>query len=616
MERAGAKKGRKMATRPFLDFLNGYEEPKATGGAKSALGKRFFNRSFSGSIAQSGRKKLFFILVGAGDKFSHMLAFTSTKAYGAAFLSYGLVSFLLYFLADYVGLVGAKLISSLIIGIVSSLVSIPLLLLDKPMVHLLRENKFFNFVLFEFFCIKRMAGRENQKTVPSWLAAVLGILLGGVGYFVPAYFVVIAVLILLLIYVTMLSPEFCFLISLMAIPYLPYIPHSDAVFAITVTVGMISLFRKVICGKRVVFFEQYDFLICLMLTFILISGIFIKGTESFTSSLLMIAMAFGYMLAGNLITNRRIADSALGAVVISSLVPSIISIYELVGAAIDGNLASLVGRGVSSTFATTDTAAVFFIVSILFALALSKQSKGWGSVANFAVIVLNFTALLLTGELFALVALGLGALAYYILKTKAFALPLFIFAFVIPYALLFLPENIVDAVLPYVPGIDKISELKELWAASFDAFCDNIFFGIGIGGESFAEEMVKYGTFGFQNSKNIFLELGLEAGAGALACFALLLPIRIRHRAMYHSYIKHSQISTTAPFVSAAVFALVSYGATEYIWAEQSVFYLFFAIFGIGSATLRIAKKEVDDKVLYYEDTRAIDSSAIDIEIR
>ena len=33
------------------------------------------------------------------------------------------------------------------------------------------------------------------------------------------------------------------------------------------------------------------------------------------------------------------------------------------------------------------------------------------------------------------------------------------------------------------------------------------------------------------------------------------------------------------------------------------------------SAAIRVAKKEHDDRVLYYEDTRASDYSVIDIEI-
>jgi hypothetical protein len=53
----------------------------------------------------------------------------------------------------------------------------------------------------------------------------------------------------------------------------------------------------------------------------------------------------------------------------------------------------------------------------------------------------------------------------------------------------------------------------------------------------------------------------------------------------------------------------------NYIWSEPSAYYFFWCLFGIGSATLRVAKKDYDDKVVYYEESSAFDSSVIDIEI-
>ena len=53
----------------------------------------------------------------------------------------------------------------------------------------------------------------------------------------------------------------------------------------------------------------------------------------------------------------------------------------------------------------------------------------------------------------------------------------------------------------------------------------------------------------------------------------------------------------------------------NYIWSSTSAYYLFWCIFGMGSATLRVAKRDYDDKVLYYEETGDSDSSVIDIEI-
>ena len=64
------------------------------------------------------------------------------------------------------------------------------------------------------------------------------------------------------------------------------------------------------------------------------------------------------------------------------------------------------------------------------------------------------------------------------------------------------------------------------------------------------------------------------------------------------------------------VVMLIAFGMTEYIWADQMIYYLFWCIFGIGSATLRIAKREHDDRVMYYGDLTTVDSSVIDVKVR
>ena len=61
--------------------------------------------------------------------------------------------------------------------------------------------------------------------------------------------------------------------------------------------------------------------------------------------------------------------------------------------------------------------------------------------------------------------------------------------------------------------------------------------------------------------------------------------------------------------------ALIAFGMTEYIWADETLLYLFWCIFGIGSATLRIAKREHDDRVMYYGDLMTADTSVIDVKI-
>ena len=605
-----------MAKSPFLDFLNGYETPEAPDGGESVTGRRFFVRSYSGSITQARRKSFFSRTVAWGDRFSRLVSYTSSKAYGALLLTFGLFTFVLYFLGDYLGFSESDELVPLIVGIVSSLVAIPFVLTDKPLTLLISDNEVTDFIIYEFLCIKRVHGTENEAGVPVWLMATVGSLLGIVGFFVPIWIVLLAVGAVIFVYLTFLSPEFSFFTSLMALPYISLVPYSSWVFAGVIALTLLSLVRKGVCGKRVLFFEQYDVLLSAMLLFILVSGIFVKGIESFTSSLVMIAMALGYFLASNLLSNRRLADGAMNAIVISSLPAAGVAIYQLIQEILSGSAETLVGRGISSTFGSTGAYAVFLIVAILFAAALAKQSSGVPRVAYYALIAVNISALVMTGEVFALFALVFSIVAYYALKAGRFAPAILIILSLIPYLILAVPEAIADRVLAIVPEMGTLAELKETWLASLTAFAENAYTGIGIGAESFLSEMADYGIFGAVNSGNIFIELGLEAGAGALFALVIILFVRMRHRAIYYSHTRHTSVGAVLPFSGVCLFALIFLGSTEYIWADNPSFYLFWCVFGIGSAALRISKRQLDDRVLYYEDTRDVDYSAIDIEIR
>lgn len=605
-----------MAKHTVLDFLNGYEEPLSDDGTKSVTGKRFFSRGVTGSVRKKRNSSLVVGMINFGNNIARVLSYTASKSYGAALLTYGIVTFFGYLLADYVSFISAGR-EYLIVGILSALLAIPFILSDKPFAIALQDNRAISFVLFEFFSVKRAHRTDSDyPSIPVWVSLLLGLALGALGYFVELWCVITGFIALLLIYVTFLSPEFAFFLSILILPYLAYIPYSSTLFPALIALTVLSLIRKVIFGKRVIFFEQYELFIGLMMAVILISGIFLKGMESFTSSLYMIAMAMGYILSGNLITNRRLSDSTLNAVVIASVPAAAYSIYLAATCISAGDGAEIIGRGISSTFLSTDEYAVFLTVAIVFAAALIKQSQGGIRVMYFALLVLNLAALVLTSELFAIAALLLGALAYLILKARILAIPLMMIAFTLPYAVILVPDEFIDPVLKLVPGIDRILELETLWRSCLDAIVQHPFFGIGIGVDSFVTEMVDYGVTSFSDSRNIFIELALEAGLFALTCFVAVLFIRLRHRAVYYSYVRDSQVGIASSFSSVAIFCMLALGATECIWTCEGSVYLFFVIFGMGAATLRAAKKEVDDRVLYYEDARAVDYSAIDIEIR
>ena len=351
-----------------------------------------------------------------------------------------------------------------------------------------------------------------------------------------------------------------------------------------------------------------------MLLFVLISGVFVKGIESFSGSVRMIIFALGYILAGSIITNRRLADRTVISVIMSGVIASITSITQLVVILVRGKGSFGVAE-LGTILARADGMTVFFITAVIFSFGLIGQSQMPGRAGYILSAVICSVGLLLTGEMFALWAVILSFVAYLIIKSNKLVpvfLPLLLVCALLP---LLLPNEVLNAIFYYSPSVISAEEIFSLWGGSIEVFARNLLVGIGIGSESFIEEMAGVGILSYPDSSNLFIELGLEAGVFALICFFLLLITRLRHRSVQYLFVRNSQIEIISGISGACLFALLAFGMVNYIWSDISAYYLFWCVFGIGSAALRIAKKNYDDRVVYYEETSAHDSSVIDIEI-
>lgn len=595
----------------FRNFF-GYDSSTDSKGVSKVRTTSFNSREFSGAITENLQQVLSGRLFRLGRTISYFLSHVPAKSYGSASLSFGLVTLFLHF----IGLYPYKYLSTAIIGVLFALLSVPFLFGEKPLPLFLQDNFVTDYVFFEFFCIKRLNRMEGEIRFPTVVAVLAGALVSLLGFVFPIWQIVAIIGAVTFVYLAFLSPEFVFFASLLSLPFASYIPYSSIIICSVIGIATVSFLRKVFFGKRVLCLERYDLLLGLMTGMILISGIFVKGIESFTWSIEMAVLALGYLLASNIVTNRRLADRAVNSIVISSLPPSVYAIYQFVTACIRGNAGELIDKGVSSTFENGSVFSVFLVVAIVSSVAMLRQTHKMKKIVYFVVFVLDVVALALTGELFALLSLLLGIFAYHAFKTKKFATILLPVLLLTPYLIFLLPENLLDRVFSLIPSLASFGELAEVFRASIRAFLDNIFVGIGIGADSFAAEMSKFGIYGSTDCSNLFLELGLEAGVFAVMFFVLLLVTRLGHRANYYPFVKNSQVSNLSAMIGMCLFCLLTYGAVNYIWADMSAYYLFWCVFGIGSATLRVAKKEYDDRILYYEDTRASDSSALDVEIR
>ncbi len=600
-----------MAKNSFADLVRGYSESNENGS-----GKKFIANTITGSANRVKLTRFTKYLSIFFKKLTHALSYTSTRTYGALFTALGGLSLILHFVQSYVDSSVELPMYVIIVSSVLLLLGIPMLIIDKPLASALQSFVVTDYIFFEFFCIRRIHKNEKEKGIHFSFGIIAGILLSVVGIFVPFYAVIMGLIMAVYLFLTFLSPEFSFFTIFIAMPYLSF--DRDGVFlAAMVAVTLISYARKVYLGKRVYFFEQYDLALFLMMLCILISGIFVKGVESFVSSVVMILLGCGYILSSSLVTNRRLADCLINAVIVSAIPVSVIAVVQAVIEISTVGFGAF--DGVSATFDKTYTLAVFLLVSGIFSLYFTAvRRKTSAKILYFIIFLINFAALVATMRMWVVCVAFVGIITYAVTRLKRGSGIIITLLVVIPNLVIFMPYNVVEPVINTpVMNYFGFSDAIIRWRSVFDMLADNLFLGVGIGEECFTQEIIKYEpTFAYSDSGNFFLEIVCEAGIISLIAVLLILLIRVRHRAIYTPYVKNSQVSTLARFSSVSAVCFLVYGVFNSIWSDMTMYYLFWCIFGLGSAALRVSKQEFDDRVAYFSDGSAEDASSIDITIK
>ena len=608
-----------MAKSSLKKLPAGYETPIyiREDGGEINTGIKFKEHIFSGNITAKKKKILSSAVVKFFNRIAKMISFTSTRGFGSLFLSHGLLTLIYEIVGVYFNGFKASAVFPLVFGALMTILAIPLLAIDKPLSIALQEFAPTDYLFFEFLSIKRMHKQSSDRGIPPLLMAIFGIAFAACGMFFGFIMVFTVLVAAVAIYLSFVSPEFAFFSTIIFLPVFPLLDSGRAMLACMICAAFLSFARKIIFGKRVYSAEQYDMVIAVFMAIILIVGIFVRGMESFESSLWMLVFALGYPLASNLLANRRVAELAVGAMVGSSLFPTVYTVCEVAVRIANGGISALTDYSAKATFNTSGAYATFLLVAIFASAYFGLIAKRKLAKARYvAVILIDIVMLILTRRVDAVLALFAGFIAFMILRRGRKAAPAAALPVLIPLLPLLLPTEIYNTIFAdFGMGYTK-PELIELWRTSFEMLKDRLLVGVGIGADSFSSVIAEYGQMAAENSSSLLFKIACEAGILAVAIFLILLFIRLRHRSIYRGYIAESHVTRLSCVSTSMVVMLIAFGMTEYIWADQMIYYLFWCIFGIGSATLRIAKREHDDRVMYYGDLTTVDSSVIDVKVR
>ena len=612
-----------MDRKIFQKLMNGYVLPSRDhSDARISYGKTFYAKKISGTRAthtpQTTR------ISRALHQLGRMIYFIPCRVFGALFLSFGLVTLLSHFAYYYFFEGERDVFIPLVIGILSTILSIFLLVSEKPLAIALQDGRLSEYLLYEFFCFRRVYRNRQATKISPFFAAFFGCALAGLGYFITPQLLVTVLLGILFFTLSVSSPEFPFYLTLLVLPLLPLSENPTTVLCTLVLISFFSFMRKVHLGNRVFALEQYDILIFLFAAFYLLSGIFRGGAASLEAMPGFVVLVLGYTLASNLIANRRHAHRAIGALFFSSVPVSIFGIYQyLLGLAennwLDAGFSDLISGRVVSTFDNPNILAVYLLAIAVISFGFTLESTGAARKILYGIcFFLSVSTLVFTWCRGAWIAVLIAIPAYLCLRffrRPGFLLSLFV---LIPLALFLMPEAIQLRLLSIFNLSDSsISYRLSIFRSSFTMLKEHWLLGIGLGADTFYEQFRIYAEEGVvaPHSHNVLLQIGCQAGIFPLLTFILLFFARMRHLSIYSRYIRRGSMRTVTVFGTLALFALLIFGMTDYIWFAPPMYYLFFVLFGMGSASLRIAKEEADDRLNYHGDARRADSSVVDITL-
>ncbi len=524
------------------------------------------------------------------EKFGH----SSARSYGAMGASFGLLSILIY-LGKYYILTEPSLPGyQITMGIIFLALSLPLLLSEKPIAELLQSFALTDYIVFDFFSVKRLDKKEGVKGIQPFSAILIGFVPAFAGVFIEPAYVAIAAALAVFVAVSFVTPEFTLIFTVLAAPYLSPVPDGGLILALLSLLCALSFFLKLIVGKRFYNFEIYDIIFIMISVLFVISGI-VNG--NIFESFILVCLTLGYSTASNLIVNRRLADRVVNAQIISSVPICILGIVDF-AVSLSGNH----DYKASALFASAGSFGAFLLITMILSFNFAKDLKSpLKRSLYFAVACLNLVNIILTWQVGLWFTLILTIPAYLIIKNKRIRKEWLILLVAIPYLAILLPRGFTDAFSDFLKLSPTIDEITASWQSGLDIFLQNPIFGIG--------------SSPLYVIHNSFISFAVQFGVLALALIVLLFLIRLLHLSAYTPYMKNSDLAITAGTSALALFSAFSLSMSTDIFADITLYYIFVSVFGIISAALRISKNEYDERVGYYGTVRDEDASDISIRI-
>lgn len=565
-------------------------------GKRTVASALFFAKEISGLSTGFGKNHILTRIGNLIARISKSITYTGTRTVGCASLAFGLFSLIMHLAKYYFEDNPTVELSTLVISAAVAIIGAPLLFIDKPLCIALQDFALTDFIFFEFLSIKRTGRGERVRTLPPIVGIVLGAALAVVAFFLPIGYVLLGVGSVIFVAITLGSPEFAFLSTVLVLPYAQLVPYSDVILASILGLTIFSFLRKAHLGKRVYVFGISDAVIYLRIVLVLGFGV-IGGGIPASESWQYAVFALGYIPAANMIVNRRLADCAVNAVLVSAVPISVYAIVMYIISLAGGSFAPMAGFMTSSA-----SLATYLLVAAALAFVYIGSRSGVSKVLVGGVLCLCLLGIFTTQAAPVLIVLPVALIAYAIIKWRGAPKELLIIPFAMPLAVFFLPMSYLYRISDVFGLNPTLPELRAGLVDSFSSFGENLF---GVGTTDAAELLT-----------NTPLGIACRFGIAVVAVVALVLILRMRQLSVYEGYLETSSHQNLSSMTALALFCMLAMGYFYDVHSNPKMLLLFFTVFGMSTASLRISRREYEDRLGYFGDTSSFESSDADIALR
>lgn len=532
----------------------------------------------------------------------------SVKSYGRFLLSFGIYILLFFFIKLFVPAVGTANYDHLYLGIIISVLSVPFLTSNKTLAQAAYGSKITKFIFSDAFGFREESFEQRPEANTSHSSTkplFYGLVLGALTFFVHPAIIIAVIIFLTTTAFIIISPEIGILLALFAIPFLSIFEYPALLLTLLILTTAISFLIKLIRGKRVIRFEIIDFFVLLFLAILYFSGrITVGGYQSYLSALVVCLLMLGYFLIANLIRSGKWVLRCIYAIVFSGTVTAIIGVLQYVLGFAENDwldrsyFADIYGRA-TATFDNPNYLATYLALVFPFALYLLLRAKGVRSRILSSVSCITLVlCIICTWCRAAWIAVIVCFVIYLMIITRKSFKYILAVAVATPVLAFFIPNNVIERFLSIGNLADSSTLYRVyIWKGSLNMIKDNIWGGIGYGQQAFEHIYPEYAFAGIEgavHSHNLYLQILIGTGIGGLICFALAIFFFAQNSLTYmrspHS--RDSSLITSAALMS--VLTMLIMGLFDFVWYNNSMFFMFWAVMALGVACTRIGRRELE----------------------